>query len=799
MRRIQGSSLDVLVFTLIGLTCAWLAAAPARAEDEEPADTGPAASTSTEDAVDEDGRMAGVEEIVVTSRKREEVLQNVPLSVTSVGARDLAELTIDDASGVAELSPNLVINRTSSGSTAYVTCMRGLCRTDTTLTDDPYVGIYMNGVYTGKAIGSVFEVADIQRIEVLRGPQGTLFGKNTIGGAVNVITKKPTGEAGARLEFLGGTDATTNFRAVVDLPRIGDFSTKIAYLTKNHDPYTANYFVRADGQLARALQDEDKNALLWDLLWEPTDRFYAEFVLDYTRIREVPWANLSTANQGIFADPFAPIQTSFSRQTVAYEEVGPGVFNHADAHGYALTMGLDLGDLGPLYASALKSITAYRRYENDYNVNAGALTYRNLWVEDRFETSNISQELQFSAYAIDDRLSILAGFFYLREEGDYTNFQGFMAGPPFTPGTFSDLLFGTDVEYDSYALFTEESFEITDSIELTAGVRFTREDRTGGHSYTVVNSDGFVPGGGVGVISAVSWSTLNGVDAQGNPTLTKFKSSTWSPRVTLSWQALDDLMVFTGWTRGYKSGGFNARSITAPLWNPYGDQRVDSVELGFKSELFEDRARLNVTAFYEYVSDAQVQFNRVTLGGFEVLLANAGDLQIYGAEVESVIAPVDGLELRLGFGITGYEYEEVINPFNGVDEKNIRHLEFTPKYNWSVGARYVFPDFGFGVASLRADYSGQSDVPFNSSIADDRIVGQPPYGLLHVRLGVDEIDLGLPGEFGLALVGQNILEESYRVGGYVASVPAAGLYAVNVYGTPRFWGGQITYKWGSQR
>jgi iron complex outermembrane receptor protein len=305
-----------------------------------------------------------------------------------------------------------------------------------------------------------------------------------------------------------------------------------------------------------------------------------------------------------------------------------------------------------------------------------------------------------------------------------------------------------------------------------------------------------VPGGGFGQL--VFWSTANGADNTGAPTDTTFTSSTWAPRVTLSYQATDDLLLFGGWTRGFKSGGFNARSITAALWNPYDDQTVDSFEVGFKSDMWDNKARLNITAFYALNKDAQIQFNRITANGWEVVLSNAGDADIYGAEAEAVVRPIEGLELRGGFGITSFKYNEVINPWTNVDEKAGRHLEYAPKYNWNVSGRYIFPSFGFATASVRLDYTGYSDIGFNTAIADDRVVGQSPYGLLHFRLALDEIlpDL-VPGAVGVAFIGRNVTNEHYRVGGYQGVVSPADAYAVNVYGDPRFFGGEISYRWGS--
>jgi iron complex outermembrane receptor protein len=730
-----------------------------------------------------DQRKTAIENIVVTSRKREETQQKVPVSVTAFTSTNLAEIAAADASAVADLTPNLMINRTASGSSAYVSCMRGLCRTDTTLTDDPYVGLYFNGVYTGKAMGSVFDVADIERIEVLRGPQGTLFGKNTIGGAVNMISAKPSGEAGAELQFLGGNYGTTNVKGVFELPEFCDFSMKISAMHREHDPFTKNL-----NPTGRHLGDQNRQAVLIDLLWEPADVFTADFTFDWGQQRERPDANFVTWAAPALITPNTAITDERLPVTYSWDEHSR---NEVDSYGYSLTLNWDVGDLGPIHDSVLKSITGHRRFDNYYVVNSSGFDYRVLYNHDTFETQNTSQELQFNANTLDERLDILVGFFYLHEKGFYQNWQGYLADPAFgfVPGTFMDLTTDTWIRYNSYAFFTEEIWHITDYLRLSAGVRYTYEDRNGEHRYTSVNSDGLAgPGTGLGLL--FEWNTLMSGE-------TKFTSSTWSPRVMLSWDAAEDVMVFGGWSRGFKSGGFNARSIGPALWNPYDDQRVDSFELGFKSNFWDRRVQFNVTGFFQLDKDAQVQFNRITAAGWEVVLANAGDAHIYGAEFETVVRPVEGLELRLGLGITDSEYTEVINPWTGVDEKNLRHMEFSPKYNWNLSGRYIFPPLCFGTFYLRADYTGSSRIGFNTAIVDDMFVGQDTYGLLNLRFALTDVPVfdDSAGNLEFAFVANNLTDESYRVGGY----GSAGFWYTNVYGDPRFLGGELTYRWGSQQ
>jgi len=743
--------------------------------------------TEATDDAEASRRDTTIEEIVVTSRKRAEKLQKVPVSVTPFTAADLAEIGAADASAITQLTPNLIINRTASGSSAYVSCMRGLCRTDTTITDDPYVGLYFNGVYTGKAMGSVFDVADIERVEVLRGPQGTLFGKNTIGGAVNMISAKPSGEAGAEIDFLGGNWGTTNVKGIFDLPEFYGLSLKVSAMHRNHDSFTHN-----TNPAGLDLGNQNRQAVLADLLWEPNDVFTADVTFDWGRQREKPYANFVTRVSGRYdGPPVAPNNDPTQERvsaTYSYDE-DQASKNHVDSWGLSGTLEWDFGDLGPIRNSLLKSITAHRRFDNYYVVNSSGMDIRALYNHDTFETENTSQELQFTADTLDEKLDILVGFYYLHEEGFYQNWQGYDDLGFADPGSTLDYTTDTWIKYNSYAIFTEETWHITDYLRLSAGVRWTYEDRHGEHAYRAENPGGSFPPGG--------WDTSMAGE-------TEFTSSTWSPRIVVSGDPLEDLMVFGGWSRGFKSGGFNARSITPELWNPYDDQKVDSFELGFKSNFWDRRVQFNVTGFFELVTDAQVQFNQVTVNGWEVILANAGDAHIYGAEFETVVRPVEGLELRMGLGITENEYTEVINPWTGVDEKDLRHMEFAPKYTWNLTGRYIFPPLPFGTLYLRADYTGNSEFGFNTSIAHDEVVGQDTYGILNLRLALTELPL-VKEKFGnleLAFVANNVTDESYRIGGYGTERVGSGdpnYWYTNVYGDPRFLGAEVTYRWGSRQ
>ncbi|MBW2712114.1 MAG: TonB-dependent receptor, partial [Deltaproteobacteria bacterium] len=207
--------------------------------------------------------------------------------------------------------------------------------------------------------------------------------------------------------------------------------------------------------------------------------------------------------------------------------------------------------------------------------------------------------------------------------------------------------------------------------------------------------------------------------------------------------------------------------------------------------------RVNATFFYEDIKDMQLQFNDP---GFNVILANAGDAYVYGAEVEGAFRPIAGLDITAGFGYTHERLDEAINPTNGIDEKSNRHFEYSPTYNWNASVRYAFPPLQVGNLVGRVDYRGSSAVGFNSSISDDKIVGQSSYGVFDARLALNDMGVDwIGGTFDLALIGRNLADKSYKNGGYTFGVDPVYRWATNTYGDPRTYAAEVTWRWGSQQ
>jgi iron complex outermembrane receptor protein len=477
-----------------------------------------------------------LEEIVVTARRREESLQDTPISITAFTGASLNQRQINRLSGIGSFTPNLMFDTgaTFSGANSSASVfIRGIGQVDFTLTTEPGVGIYLDGVYMSQTIGSVLDLVDIERIEVLRGPQGTLFGRNTIGGAISVTSTRPANELQADVKVTGGEDSRFDVRAGVNFPIADNLAVRLSAATFNRDGYVAAPNTPSGEELGDINQDVARLALGW----EPDEKFRLDFNVDWSRQREngVPNVLVGVFDGATFAIPVPPIGTvptdalaplSFVDlhnlvATAPFGEQGclppfampppfcsptvvpnprflqsdicggtglnpPGICSpgrsdiinvqndpwvnsstlnltsQSDVWGANLTLAYDFN------RATIRSITSYREMEAFTAIDIDAVEVLIGDLVDDFETEQFTQEFQLSGVAINDRLNWLVGLYYFTEEG--TNLDDV----EFTPARF---LSGAQVDNESTAAFGQVTFDFTDKLSLTAGVRYTDETK----------------------------------------------------------------------------------------------------------------------------------------------------------------------------------------------------------------------------------------------------------------------------------------------------------------------------------
>ena len=712
-----------------------------------------------------------VEEVIVTARKVAESLQNVPVSVVAVTQEELAQRSISDLADLGQSTPNLTFGQQAQGGrSAGTVYIRGVGQADTLITYDPAVGVYIDGVFLGRMQGNDIDMLDIERVEVLRGPQGTLFGKNTSGGAVDIITRQPDVSASdpdGRLQLTAGDRNRLDVVGGVNLPLVAD---KLALQVTGSHRKQDGYGRRIDGQDTGST---DRDAAKLSLLLQASENFSALLSADGLTYDETNAAyNLRFVNPTI--GPLAALNTLttarydsrwYSSDELFSNGTGPNS-SRGDLWGSSLTLKYETD------TTAFKSISAYRDNEvhNELDPDSSPVT-----VIDYIDTTRhhqFSQEFQASGVGLDDRLNWVLGLYYFREGAAQTNSAGLL---PLLQPVFGRILGFTLANYidnESVAGYGQGIYKLTDRLRLTAGLRYTRDDKES------VRRNLVYPGG-----------------ATRQPQVTK--SASWddvSPRLGLDYQWTPELMTYVSAAKGYKAGGFNGRASTTTSFNKFDPEEVLTYEVGLRSDLFERRVRFNATAFYSDYSDLQLQINGSTVeNGAPVpfnIVTNIPEARVLGGEVEVTVVPLEGLTLSAGLGLTDTQYVTLPNDAqfvaaNLVDKDN--RFVNSPKTSATFGAQYeTLVGNDFNVIG-RVDYSYRSTIfydPMNSPL-----VRQKPYSLVNARLTFEHE----PSQISLSLFGTNLTDERYIVGGFDdATVPAPGLgFSIANMAPPREYGASV--------
>jgi len=709
---------------------------------------------------------AGLEEMVVTAQKREQSLQEAPIAISAFSSEALEQQGIEDIQELSGLVPNVMFNASPSSTTGATVAIRGSVTTNPAITWEPTVGMYVDGVFIGKVLGGIFDVADLERIEVLRGPQGSLYGKNTVGGAVNLVTRKPSGEFGGELLGSYGNYGYYRARASVDTPAwgtvgegLGQLSANITLQHEEHEGYTSGTHDRVGSPLAQpAVADEwdstDADSGRVALALDVTENFDARYAYDFSNKDNTPQAPHLT-----HADPD---QVPFLLPYVGDEDKRPSrlssdteVFEEADIDGHSLHLGYDLGESGFLGDVQLKSITSYREMTWDDLLDIDGSPIDAFHSGRGIDYDQTSQELQL--VGATERVNYVVGLYYFEESADVIN-----------PITFFGV-FGTPTGVNEYGLESESravygQFDwkpgaemLRDRLTVTVGARYTEEKKDQywqhpGEPYTKADED---------------WNNF-------------------SPAVTLAWDLSDDVNVYARYAEGWKSGGFNGEAGSPESFQrAYDPEEVASYELGLKSRWLDDRLQLNAAAFQNKVDDMQLSIFLAD-GSAASVVDNAGKATVQGVELELVAVPVENLQLNFNYGYLDAEYDEYIDA--GVDVANDRDVAYAPENTASAGIQYTVPGVLCGNLTARLDWT----------YTDDRVVYTEPlqnlhsqldaYSLLNGRLTLADIPLG-NGSMKVAAWGKNLLDEDYRM----STIPFI-IWTVSYYGAPRTYGMDLSYE-----
>ncbi|MDB5582293.1 MAG: TonB-dependent receptor [Bradyrhizobium sp.] len=718
----------------------------------------PAAAPAAPKAEAQDPAAAtAIPDIVVTAQKYEQRLQDVPISISAYSAADIRSKSTDGLKDLAQFTPNLTFsNHGTSGNSGAIVYIRGIGQQDSGIEFDPGVGIYVDGIYMGRSQGVDLDLVDIARVEVLRGPQGTLFGKNTVGGAINVITAKPEDKWAGSADLTVGAYHRMDAKAGINIPIVpGRLALKIVGATRNRDGY-ATLLDYATGQKRGEQGNINRISGQAQLLWTPTDTLDVLLSVDGLRAREEsnPHKLAAVAQPALIVklnsvvDPdFGP---SFLTSSPFTSYATGGNVSNLDTSGVSLIITQKLGGW------TAKSLTSLRRVETLYISDPDGSPYEILHSNQLTKQHQFSQELLLTGSVLGDRLKPVLGLFYFSESA-YSNRRTSQLADLYT--FFGQDLLTTTEQWnraESYSAFAHGTFAITPRLSITGGIRYTEDKKTGAGQI-------FRPRAGVFSSPYQSLETNWGA---------------FSGRIGLEYRWSDALMTYASASRGYKSGGINSAASSAATLRRFDPELVWTYEAGFKSDLFDRHVRLNAAAFYSDYNDIQfrVRLSDPLLGAI-TYIDNASKARIQGFEAELTVLPVKGLTLNGGVGYTDARYTAV--KVGSPVSINSRFVE-TPAWTATAAAEYVAPLSDAADLRTSIDYAYRSRTYHD--IANTPSVTQAPYGLVNARIAYEN----RVGNWSLALFGTNLTDKHYIIGGidFTSSLGWADVQ----YARPREWG-----------
>ena len=787
-----------------------------RAQSAQPAQTAQATQA---------GPKIGVEEIVVTARRREETLQQTPVSVSAVSEKTLEDLHIDAADKLSEVTPNVSIAQGSGGIGGNTAFIRGIGEQEPLLTEDSPVGLYLDGVYLGRQAGNNFDLIDLSRVEVLRGPQGELYGRNTTGGAINLVTKAPSPDFGVEGIFGIGSFDEYNEGFKVNTGELGNtgLAAIIDYMHKDQGGYVAN----PDAPDSRA-----PGALHGDSAFGKLSGEWGGFTLDATADYDMQ----AGMRQPFEVSAAYPLAQGYYGQSAANGGqafvVTPNFLSTYDmqdlgrqsneAYGFGLTMA---DQINPYLT--LKSITGFRRWRADQPttytgdlkgpfVDFTSPTLFSIQPASPFLAAQSVSQYQWSqelqAQGTIDHVSYTAGLYWFREHvqefnpNDFTVVfptaaLGSLGYPAFVGSTLSaegvnlvGLNLGQLLQYqgssESQAAYLQSSWKpeaFSDKLELTGGIRYTF-DRKSIDQESITNA---VPIEG-------SIDTLPIAQGPGRGGEADFHNFSFA--VSTSYQWTDQLMTYARIATGYKSGGFDARAgintatgVSFPF--TFAPEKATNYELGVKSELFDRKLRLNGDFFYTKYDNLQIP----QYSGGNGFTPNA-DAHYQGFELEAEAVPVENVKIDGSIGYVDPVYDKFLfldpNTNLTTDIKDSAKFPYVPDWTIHIGVEYTFPPLGFGTLAARSDYTHTSQRYFFATAIlnpDNEAIKDPGQDLLSARLILSDISVTGKAEMQVSFFAENLLNQDIRVAG-IDFGPSIGIAGDN-YGPPRTFGAELRVKY----
>ena len=714
----------------------------------------------------------GLEEIIVTAQKRAESLQTVPLSVAAVTGAAIERANITSIQGIKV--PNVQIDNFTNTPNGAVMSIRGIGVVE----PDPYagntVGIMLDGVPQLFNMTSLLDLFDIERVEVLRGPQGTLFGANTTGGVVNVITEQPTGEWGGKARATLGNWDRRDLSAAVNFPIVDNLlAGKITVQHHERDGWVRNVVDGSD------LNYQDTQAIRGSLLWTPAEDLDITWTNEYVQREYGPPVVVNGSSpgyathvpegvQGMYANP-CPDADARCRAPSRYR-AGSQVRDLGKLNTYASTLTVNWNDTA---LGDLVSITGYKRFRVREDTDQDGTPLFLDDTERETEGWQFTQELR-SSFSVNEKLDMIAGAFVTATH--YEHLQNFRINFPGLEALGLRQVNPQDQDSWSASLFAQGYYQISDRMRLQVGLRYT-------HEKTEMDA-------GIDFYAG-STNFDDGILLPAPDTFSVKDKDSWDNvggKIGLDYQISDTVMVYASYARGFKSGGFVGRVGIPQDIGPYDPEYVDTYEVGMKGDFLDNRLRSNITLFhssYEDMQLAQIYFIGAIQGNS---ILNAGKSEIQGAEMELTFIPADGLTLDLSLGYLDSEFKKFAppDPVTGLprDFSGFR-LQNTPQWTGAASAAYEVP-VADGMARFFVEFTHSADKYLTS------LDNSPTTRVQEMNLLNASVEWSPQSDnWTVSLWGRNLEDKRY----IASAFEAPGTIRFVNYANPREFGMTVNYRW----
>lgn len=743
---------NVMTALKAGTALALFAAAPAFAQESDAATRQPtedAAVAPVEAAAQPTDEPALIsDDIVVTARRREETLQDVPIAISAFSGEALESQGAVDITALQQKAPNLTLQVARGSNSTLIAFIRGIGQQDPVWGFEPGVGLYVDDVYIARPQGAVLDIFDIERVEVLRGPQGTLYGRNTIGGAIKYVTSRLGNEFSGKVRAAYGSYDQKDLVGSVVVPITEWASIGGAFAIYKRDGFGKNLTTEAEHY------NKDVTAGRISLELTPNDRLFVRIAADKTDDESNPRHGHREVGNG--TPESAPLDSVYDTRA------GIGDDNNVETEGVSGTVEYELND-----ALTLKSITAYRKGHTETVIDFDNLEAPILDIPSFYKDKQFTQELQ----AVYEGAGVqgIVGLYYL--DGSASGAFDTVIGN----ANLTTLTSG-DVDTKSYAIFGDVSIDLSRQFSVSLGGRYTSDKREGTvfrANYAALRSPVF--GGTVTAPSLIRTDYTN-----------ERTDSKFTPRVSLRYEPNDDVMVYASYSKGYKSGGFDPRgdAIFSPETEEgYAPETVDAYEVGLKGAFLNRSLFLNLAGFYSDYKDQQVTTQFLVGTTVVSSVDNAGASRIWGLELEGRAVPSRELSVSWAFGYTNAKFKEflTLDPAT-LTVRNVageRVFQNTPTWNGNVTVNYEKSLGNAGTLAFTPSVSLRSD--YSLFETPNPILDQDGYVLADASI----VWTSANERYTVGLHGRNLTNERYRVGGYVFPGALLGNSIIGFYGPPR--------------